>query len=281
MKKLISITAALCLAAFTATYSIYSYESRKNIKTTLSSLNSTSISSDFINSENSNNITAVISDFNTMMSDTAADQSQPIQDTLVGTSDEFIQAPKQSSSLSRGGTPPSSVQLKNNDEVASLTSKQESKEVELLDWWKEGKDAFPVGTVAEVKDVQTDKTFKIKRTMGTNHADCEALTIEDTNIIKSIWGGFTWDIRPIHILVDNRILAASMAAMPHAGIDSAPAYAVINNRSQGYGRGENLDVVKNNGMDGHFDIHFLNSTRHKDGKIDSRHQAAIRIAANK
>ena len=232
MKKLISITAALCLAAFTATYSIYSYESRKNIKTTLSSLNSTSISSDFINSENSNNITAVISDFNTMMSDTATDQSQPTQDTLVGTSDEFIQSPKQSSSLSRGGTPPSSVQLKNNDEVASLTSKQESKEVELLDWWKEGKDAFPVGIVAEVKDVQTDKTFKIKRTMGTNHADCEALTIEDTNIIKSIWGGFTWDIRPIHILVDNRILAASMAAMPHAGIDSAPAYAVINNRSQ-------------------------------------------------
>jgi hypothetical protein len=268
MKKVISITAALCLAAFTTTYSIYSYESRKDLKTTISSLNSTSISSDFINLENSNNITA-------------ADQSQPIQDTLVGAADEFVQAPKQSPSLSRGGTPPSNVQLKSNEEAVSPTSKQESKDVELLDWWKEGKDAFPVGTVAEIKDVQTDKTFKIKRTMGTNHADCEALTIEDTNIIKSIWGGFTWDIRPIHILVDNRILAASMAAMPHAGIDSAPAYAVINNRSQGYGRGENLDVVKNNGMDGHFDIHFLNSTRHKDGKIDSRHQAAIKIAANK
>jgi hypothetical protein len=281
MKKVISITAALCLAAFTTTYSIYSYESRKDLKTTLSSLNSTSISSDFINLENSNNITAAISDLNTMMSDTAADQSQPIQDTLVGAADEFVQAPKQSPSLSRGGTPPSNVQLKSNEEAVSPTSKQESKDAELLDWWKEGKDAFPVGTVAEIKDVQTGKTFKIKRTMGTNHADCEALTIEDTNIIKSIWGGFTWDIRPIHIIVDNRILAASMAAMPHAGIDSAPAFDVINNRSQGYGRGENLDVVKNNGMDGHFDIHFLNSTRHKDGKIDSRHQAAIKIAANK
>ncbi|MDF2675343.1 MAG: hypothetical protein K0R09_3615 [Clostridiales bacterium] len=280
MKKTISIIAALCLAAFTTTYSIYRHENK--IGTTLSSLNSVNISSDSINSENSNNTTATSSDFNAMISDAAADQSQPIQETIIdGSKTEIVQAPKQSSSISRGGTPPSNTQLNNSGETSSSTVKQESKNVELLDWWKQGKSAFPVGTVAEVKDVQTGKTFKIKRTMGTNHADCEALTIEDTNIIKSIWGGFTWDIRPIHIIVDDRTLAASMAAMPHAGIDSAPAYAVINNRSQGYGRGENLDVVKNNGMDGHFDIHFLNSTRHKDGKIDSRHQAAIKIAANK
>ena len=31
----------------------------------------------------------------------------------------------------------------------------------------------------------------------------------------------------------------------------------------------------------HFDIHFLNSTRHKDGLIDKVHQANIRISAGK
>jgi hypothetical protein len=152
---------------------------------------------------------------------------------------------------------------------------------ELLDWWKEAQFIFARDSIATVKDVYTGKTFKVKRTMGTNHADSEALTLKDTETIKSIWGGFSWDRRPVHVYINGRVLAASMSAMPHAGLDSAPAYAYVNNRSDGYGSGENLDVIKNNGMDGHFDIHFLNSTRHKDGKIDPEHQKMIKIAAQK
>jgi hypothetical protein len=117
--------------------------------------------------------------------------------------------------------------------------------------------------------------------MGTNHADTEALTKEYTAIIKSIWGGFSWDRRPIILTIGGKRYAASMSAMPHAGLDAAPAYSVVDNRSEGYGRGENLDVIKGNGMDGHFDIHFLNSTRHKDGQEDPEHQAAVLKAAGK
>lgn len=153
------------------------------------------------------------------------------------------------------------------------------KGVELLDWWKSARYVFKTNMVATVVDVRTGRTFKIKRTMGSNHADCEALTLQDTKIIKSIWGGFTWTTRPVYIIVNGRKLAASMSSLPHAGVDSAPAFKVVNNRSEGYGRGQNLDVVKNNGMNGHFDVHFLNSTRHKDGKIDPKHQASIREAA--
>lgn len=153
-----------------------------------------------------------------------------------------------------------------------------SPKVELLDW-NVAKDIFSINSTAEVMDVYTKKTFRVKRTMGTNHADAEALTSEDTKIIKSIWGGFSWERRPIILNINGRKLAASMSAMPHAGIDSAPAFKVIDNRSEGYGRGQNLDVVKKNGMDGHFDIHFLNSTRHMDGKKDPQHQAAILEAA--
>lgn len=50
-------------------------------------------------------------------------------------------------------------------------------------------------------------------------------------------------------------------------------------RSGDYGPGINYDKIKGNGADGHFDIHFLNSVRHKDGQVDVEHQAMVRIAA--
>jgi hypothetical protein len=162
--------------------------------------------------------------------------------------------------------------------LAETTSTASTKKVELLSW-STAKNVFKTGSIAEITDVTTGKKFKIKRTMGSNHADCEALTRKDTDTIKAIWGGFNWDARPIVIDVCGRRLAASMSSMPHAGVDSAPAYKTVNNRSGGYSRGMNLDVVKDNGMSGHFDVHFLNSTRHKDGKVDTRHQAAIKKAA--
>jgi hypothetical protein len=192
---------------------------------------------------------------------------------ILSVASETTNQPKQTSdktvALSRGVAP------------AVQSQSSEKTKTELLDWWKEAQYVFSRDDIATVKDVYTGKTFKVKRTMGTNHADSEALTLTDTEIIKSIWGGFSWDRRPVHIYIKGRVLAASMSAMPHAGLDSAPAYAYVNNRSDGYGSGENLDVIKNNGMDGHFDIHFLNSTRHKDGKLDPEHQKMIKIAAEK
>jgi hypothetical protein len=159
-------------------------------------------------------------------------------------------------------------------------SKQEEKpDVEALDWWSEARYVFPRGAVAQAKDVYTGRTFNIKRTFGSNHADCEALTKDDTEIIKEIWGGFSWERRPIIISIGERRIAASMAAMPHAGRDSAPAIAVTKNLSAGYGTGQNLDVVKDNGMDGVFDVHFLGSKRHMDSKVDLQHQQAVEIAS--
>jgi hypothetical protein len=152
---------------------------------------------------------------------------------------------------------------------------------ELLDWWTSASKIFSRGKTAVVTDLYTGRSFNVMRTMGTNHADCEALTKEDTDIIKSIWGGFSWDRRPVIVNVDGRRIAASMSAMPHAGIDSEPAYKIVNNRSDNYGTGENLDVIKNNGMNGHFDIHFLNSTRHSDDQEDPEHQHNVLIAAGR
>jgi len=145
--------------------------------------------------------------------------------------------------------------------------------------WNDVNSFIPRGTTFQVRDLYTGKTFSITRTYGTNHIDGEAPSLSDTEIIKSIWGGFNWDRRPVIVTFNGVSIAASMSAMPHAGLDSKPADAIVSNRSDGYGTGTNLDAVKDNGMDGVVDIHFLGSTRHLDGQPDPLHQSAIQTAA--
>lgn len=147
--------------------------------------------------------------------------------------------------------------------IELLEEKDFSKpKVEVIQW-SEASSVIPRGAVVTVEDVKTGKTFKIKRTFGTNHADVEALTSQDTNTIKQIWGGFSWERRPVIIHVAGRRLAASLAGMPHAG--------------------DSLDAVKNNGMSGVIDLHFRGSRKHKEANIsatvDPLHQEAISIAA--
>ncbi|MBM7605885.1 LysM repeat protein [Metabacillus crassostreae] len=127
---------------------------------------------------------------------------------------------------------------------------------EYLDWWTEAQYVFPIGKTVTITDFQTGKSFKIKRTIGANHADCETVTTADTTIAKGIWGGFSWSTRAVLVEVDGRKIAASMSFAPH-----------------------DVDYISNNGLTGHFDIHFKNSTRHKDGQIDSSHQDKVKIAA--
>ena len=127
---------------------------------------------------------------------------------------------------------------------------------EYLDWWTEAQYVFPIGKIATVTDFKTGKSFQVKRTIGANHADTETLTTADSAIAKSIWGGYSWSTRAVIVEVDGRKIAASMTFHPH-----------------------DVEYIKNNGITGHFDIHFKSSTRHKDGKIDPYHQDKIREAA--
>lgn len=128
---------------------------------------------------------------------------------------------------------------------------------EYLDWWTEAQYVFPINKVATVTDFKTGRSFQIKRTIGANHADCEPLTANDAGIIKQIWGGkYSWEERAVIVTVDGRRIAASMSPMPH-----------------------DIDYIKNNNFNGHFDLHFKNSTRHNDGAITPAHQHQVKIAA--
>ncbi|WP_176560299.1 muramidase family protein [Brevibacillus dissolubilis] len=128
---------------------------------------------------------------------------------------------------------------------------------EYLDWFTSAQYVFPINSVAVVEDFYTGAEFKVKRTIGAFHSDTETLTLADTAIAKKVWGGyFNWKVRPVIVKVDGRQIAASMTFMPH-----------------------DIEYIKDNGITGHFDIHFLNSLRHKDTLIDPDHQRAIKVAA--
>jgi peptidoglycan DL-endopeptidase LytF len=127
---------------------------------------------------------------------------------------------------------------------------------EYMEWWTEAQYVFPIGKKAKVTDFATGKSFYIKRTIGANHADCETVTINDTNIARSIWGGFSWTPRAVIVEIDGRKVAASMSFMPHE-----------------------RQFITNNGITGHFDVYFGNSTRHIDGRADASHQAQVERAA--
>lgn len=128
---------------------------------------------------------------------------------------------------------------------------------EYLDWWTEAQYVVPIGAKFKLIDFATGKRWNMKRTIGANHADCEPLTVSDAAIMKEVWGGvFSWDRRPATIEYNGRKIAASVSSMPHG-----------------------IQYIKDNDFNGHMDIHFLNSTRHKDGEIDWQHQKNIKIAA--
>lgn len=171
------------------------------------------------------------------------------------------------------------VSVVKRSEIKVASRGEDNREKALIPW-SEAKDVFNIGTVATVIDIGTGTKFDVKRTFGYNHADTETITYDDTQTMKKIFSGsWTWDRRPIVLVVNGRWIAASMAGMPHAGRDNAPSLATVSNRSGGFGTGQNLDNIIGNGMDGHFDIHFLGSRTHGTDKIDSGHQAAVRKAA--
>jgi len=148
------------------------------------------------------------------------------------------------------------------------------------DWFTTAQHIFPREADATVIDVETGRSFRIRRTFGTNHADVETLTIEDTNIMKDIWGGWSWDRRAVVVITDTGyVLAASMNGMPHAGVDGPAALSHVTNRSGGFGSGMNFDAIPGNGMHGHVCIHFFNSRNHGQSTPQAGHQNMVQVAA--
>lgn len=128
--------------------------------------------------------------------------------------------------------------------------------VELLDWWLGGNVAYARLTEATVIDVRSGQRFRISRYGGDHHCDVEPLTASDTATFKALLGGeWTWERRPIWLVVNGRVIAASMNCMPHEG-----------------------EHIQNNDFAGHFCIHFYNSRTHDTDRVDEAHAACVQEA---
>lgn len=167
-----------------------------------------------------------------------------------------------------------------SEEAESIEEEIEYEVLGAADWFSTAQYILKRGDTALITDVETGRSFYIVRTYGTNHADVEPLTQEDADAIWQIWGGWSWTRRAVTVTVDNVVMAASMAAMPHAGLDSQPANAYVSGRSGGYGYGQNLDAIKGNGVDGHMDLHFSGSRTHTSNRVNSDHQNMVLVASS-
>jgi hypothetical protein len=125
--------------------------------------------------------------------------------------------------------------------------------------WKEASRIIPRKAKFQVKDVESGLTFHVQRRAGSNHADVQPLTKEDTAIMKKIYDGrWSWQRKAILVLTEQGQYAASMHGMPHGG-----------------------DGIPDNDFSGHFCIHFVGSSTHGSGNVDPEHQLMIYKAAGR
>ena len=125
--------------------------------------------------------------------------------------------------------------------------------------WEEARQYFNKYSSATIMDLDTGLQFNVQRRGGSNHADVQPLTAEDTATMKAIYyGKWSWKRRAVIVEMENgRKIAGSMNGMPH-------------------GRG----AIAGNNFNGHSCIHFRDSTTHGSRKVDLTHQMMVWKAAN-
>lgn len=136
--------------------------------------------------------------------------------------------------------------------VARLHARQfgEALDWEVVDPW------IPKGGRVRVTDLDTGHSFWLARYGGELHADVEPYTARDTEVMRSIFGVWTWRRRAMVVEVEGQRVAASLNGMPHGG-----------------GR------IPGNAFDGHACLHFTGSLTHGSRRIDPAHRLMVLKAA--
>ncbi|RKP58055.1 hypothetical protein D7Z26_00685 [Cohnella endophytica] len=123
--------------------------------------------------------------------------------------------------------------------------------------WEEAKSIVKRKSIITVTDLETGLSFRVQRRAGSDHADVQPISKEDSKIMKGIYGGqWSWDRRAIVVGSNGHRIAASMNGMPHGG-----------------------DGIPGNDFSGHSCIHFQESTSHKSDVPDPAHQLMVNKAA--
>lgn len=150
------------------------------------------------------------------------------------------------------------IRFQSADPPAENTGEKPSFYGELIPW-EEADQLFPKFERARIVDVDTRLAFWVQRRAGSDHADVQPLTKQDTEIMKTIYQGkWSWQRKAIIVeLESGRRLAASMHGMPHGA-----------------------GAIQGNNFNGHFCVHFSGSTTHGSKKPNTAHQIMVWKAAD-
>jgi LysM repeat protein len=123
--------------------------------------------------------------------------------------------------------------------------------------WENARRLFTVGQTATLKDLASGTTFNVKYYGGSNHADIVTLTQQDTDELEKIFSTWSWsNMKPMVLYFSqggvNHQLAVSVTGMPHSSTD-----------------------ILTNGLSGHIDMYFYNSTSHVNNTMNTTHQNNI------
>ncbi|HWI55169.1 MAG TPA: hypothetical protein VNT57_05725 [Desulfobacteria bacterium] len=122
--------------------------------------------------------------------------------------------------------------------------------------WSQVRQIFKKYDKARIIDMETGMSFMVQRRAGSEHADVQPLTAEDSDVMKMIYGGkWSWKRRAVIVDTGGHRLAGSMNGMPHGA-----------------------GAIGGNKFNGHFCIHFRDSRLHSK-KEDPAHQLMVWKAA--
>ena len=135
------------------------------------------------------------------------------------------------------------------------TSTVIASKVQAVDW-STGNRLISKGAYVAIYDIMTGTTFRARRLGGSQHADFEPATVEDTQKMLKIGGGkFSWNSRPVILRVGKTYIAAAINTMPHGA-----------------------SSISENLFDGQFCVHLPGSKTHETNVENANHQAAIKYA---
>jgi peptidoglycan hydrolase-like protein with peptidoglycan-binding domain len=148
--------------------------------------------------------------------------------------------------LGAGVVPPSGPALQGNKPSPGETAD-----------WATISAAIPVDATFTVTDYNTGKSFSVKRTGGTGHADVETVDKAATDTFLLCYGGaFTWEKRAVLVTAGDKTYAASL-----------------------FGHPDGADTIADNEMQGHTCLYFTGSTSDVLGFVDKEHARNVLVAA--
>lgn len=129
-------------------------------------------------------------------------------------------------------------------------------DVKLVEW-SDMKTILPTGVTLNIFDVRTGITYNVASFSNGVHADVEPITPVDTATLLYTYNGiWDWDTRPVLVTFNGKTYAASINGMPHAGSSTF-----------------------DNGVEGHFCLHFLGSkTNNGNKRHENDHQNCVKEA---